>query len=72
MTIPYKLAREENLDLNLEFWDDWSDWRDSLRYNGDHSMTRSAFMCFARSGEVERYNKKLRKLNAIRKARKGY
>jgi hypothetical protein len=52
----------ENCLEPKEYWDDWEDYRDGFRISKDKSKIRNRFMSFAKSLEVERWNKKIRLL----------
>ncbi len=53
-----------------EYWSDWDDYRDGIRCCTDKTKIRSKYMWFAENHEVERYNKKNKKLVRRRKKRK--
>ncbi len=53
-----------------EMWDDWTDYRDGMRYNKDRKSIRSPLMWPADRLEIEKYNKKNKEKLKIRKARK--
>ncbi len=54
----------------LEYWDDWSDYRDGLRGSGDRKLLRSPFMVLGERFNVNRWNNKLMRLIQRRYARK--
>ncbi len=53
-----------------DYWDDWEDYRDGFRHNKDRKLLRSRFAGFAKYVDVERWNKKLKRLIFRRKMRK--
>lgn len=71
LTIPFKLAKEENIDLDLRYYDAWQDWRDGMRFNKDRSMIRSAYMVCGDVDKAKIQNQKLKRKEKIRKARKA-
>jgi hypothetical protein len=60
----------ENCLEPQEYWDDWKDYRDGFRGYDDRKMLRNPFMFNAEGFDVRRWNKKIRRLLLIRKARK--
>lgn len=60
----------ENCLEPQEYWDDWEDYRDGFRGDDDRKMLRNPFMFNAVGFDVEKWNRKLRKLLLIRKTRK--
>jgi hypothetical protein len=54
----------------LDFWDDWKDYRDGFRGCNDRKLLRSRYMCGAKYLNVSRWNRKIKRLIAIRKAKK--
>ena len=54
----------------LEHWDDWKDYRDGQRGSNDRKQLRSPHMRAAQYFDVERWNVRLKKLIARRRARK--
>ncbi|MFA5174513.1 MAG: hypothetical protein WC438_05010 [Candidatus Pacearchaeota archaeon] len=57
------------LEFN-EYWDDWQDYRDGFRLNKDRKMLRSKFISFAKYLNIDRWNKKIKKLINRRKCKK--
>ena len=71
--IKLNIKREELVEQGLEpeeYWDDWEDYRVGFRINRDKSQLRSRFINFAKNLEVERYNKKIRKMSKRRLLKK--
>jgi hypothetical protein len=69
-----KDKRERILNEALEpdeYWDDWNDYRDSMRYDPDKTHIRSAhgYMRW-KDDEVKKFNKKNEKLLSRRKIMK--
>jgi hypothetical protein len=54
-----------------EFWDDWEDYRDGLRGYDDRTRIRPEHSMFSDYFQVKRWNKKLKRMLKIRKARKS-
>ncbi len=54
----------------LEYWDDWSDYRDGLRGSDDRKLLRHSHMIFGEHFNVDRWNSKLKKLIRRRYAKK--
>lgn len=52
------------------FWDDWTDYRDGMRYSRDKTKLRSKISWWAAREDVKRYNAKNKKLLKRRVARK--
>lgn len=65
----YKYAIQEALEPQ-EYFDAWKSWSDGLHYNKDRSMLRSRYIWSYDYLEVEKYNKKIKKLELRRQARK--
>jgi len=64
-TIPIKeYIRGGNENI---FWDDWTDYRDSMRVCADRTKIRSPQMWFSKNYEVQKYNKKIKKKEMIRR-----
>ena len=57
---------EDNVYIHEEY-DDWGNYRDSMRVDTDPTHIRSVYMWFANSFNVKKFNKKLKKMNLIRK-----
>jgi hypothetical protein len=49
------------------YWNDWNDPRDGMRHCPDKSKFRSKWMCCADYYEVDKYNKKLKKMEYRRR-----
>jgi|PlaIllAssembly_1097288.scaffolds.fasta_scaffold10493_3 hypothetical protein len=74
LLIPKKIAIAEGLDQEGQFWDDWSDYRDSMRnWYADRSRIykNPYYMRRWRPFDVEQNNKKLKIKEKIRKVRKN-
>lgn len=67
--IKQELLSEEGIEPQI-YWDDWTDYRDGFRYNNDRTKIRSRFMWGATYLDVEKWNKRLKKLIFRRRARK--
>jgi len=52
-----------------EMYDDWTNYRDGFRGYDDRTKLRSDKSCFAKFLDIKRWNKKIKKLIKIRKAR---
>lgn len=70
LTVPKPVAREEHLDNNLDFWDDWNDHRDGLRGSPDKTLLRPENHWFSDWWDVRRWNQKIKTQLKIRRARK--
>ena len=67
---PIKELFEQGLE-HQEFYDDWSNYKDGFRYNGDRSQIRNPNMMTWKEGEdLKRQNQKLLKHAKIRKVRR--
>jgi len=53
------------------YWDDWNDYRDGFRNPDDKSQLRSLHSWWSERLEIKKYNAKLKKLLARRKAMKN-
>lgn len=53
----------------LSFYDSWNTWHDGLRFNKDKSMIRHVNKSGWKAEEIEKMNKKLRRLAKRRKLR---
>ncbi len=70
-----KFNMNEVIEQGLEpriFWDDWKNYRDGQRGSRDRKMLRSHYMDAGRYLNVKRWNEKLKRLIARRKARKDH
>lgn len=53
-----------------EFWDDWNDYRDGMRYSKDRTKIRSTSAWWSSREQVAKYNKKNKRLLQRRKRKK--
>lgn len=65
-----KVKDRDNLIYAIEFWSDWVEYRDGFRNPCDRSLIKNPNINFAESYEIPRWNKKLKRLVKVRKARK--
>ena len=52
-----------------EAYDDWRDYRDGLRFNGDKTHLRSEFMCPCCRKQIREENEKVKRFINIRKSK---
>jgi len=71
--IRFGMKTKEIINLGLEpgeYWNDWVDFRDGLRFSKDRTLIRNKNMSFIDEGELVKQNKKLKLLLKRRIARK--
>ncbi len=68
---PQRILDEEGIFVDY-YWDDWADYRDGWRHNGNMThLFKNGRGCSCMSPEeIEESNKKIKKQIAIRKAKK--
>jgi len=69
LTVPPKVAKEESLDLNTTFYDDWQDVRDGMRGNSDRTLLKPEYTWFSHWRDVRRWNEKIKQHIRVRRAR---
>ena len=61
LTIPKKIALEENLEVNNIYYDEWNNYRDGFRRPIDNTKIRSENIFNAERLEIKKYNNKIKK-----------
>ena len=70
LTVSPRELRDNDLVIT-EYWNDWNDWRDGMRFCPDNSLIRKGRCWSVDPDEVEKYNKKNKKLLNRRKLMKS-